>query len=707
MFYVKGCNLDGDYELVDYPSESITTVTVEELNNRVLSGEVIVGAKNIGGKVLVTPKGAFKRITIEDYAILSDQIWLIDSFNNADNGTTADRIIVERDKTKQKKYKWLCSEGHITEKSPKMIMSNSECKECTKYVPIDFETHCKQNPQYLYLLDEWADEEISPKDIAMGSNRPVKWRCPVGHIYEMRIPLRRNQGQGCNICSRGLQTSFPEQAMLYYLRQCGLNVESGYKFHGKHEIDIFLPDYNIGIEYDGAAWHSEEAQILADTSKSSIIIQGGIKLIRLREKGCPELNVDNCILLEVEYKDTANAIDILFQQLRTMGVDIGADVIIDLEADRHTILSGYRTLIAKRSIATTHPEVVLEWNFEKNVGIQPEMFSFGSGEKVWWLCKDCGYEWQASIGNRCTAKSGCPECAKNFDTWSKPRRIIDVLPDIKNFLEPNFEIDLDTEVLIRTTCLHVRCPECGVSEYRKNVGALIRRYNRLSCSNCNYSIPLLDIADEDYDSSMIKDKKTFKTHRVSLFASFPELETVWGTGNEHLDKDSLTLSTMETVNISCPKCGDTSPRKYFGSYVKRNEGVRCINPDCDFFLPWIKPKKAPFECTRENYDMEELKENTKPQKGQFMIQFFPKILDWWGENEMDILKMKALSGKTVNLICPYCSHKFHKGHIGVGYLERHLGIECPLCNYFEPVYNPDLDAEEYIGEKLGIPGFFF
>jgi len=25
MLYVKGCNLDGDYELVDYPSESITS----------------------------------------------------------------------------------------------------------------------------------------------------------------------------------------------------------------------------------------------------------------------------------------------------------------------------------------------------------------------------------------------------------------------------------------------------------------------------------------------------------------------------------------------------------------------------------------------------------------------------------------------------------------------------------------------------------
>lgn len=55
------------------------------------------------------------------------------------------------------------------------------------------------------------------------------------------------------------------------------------------------------------------------------------------------------------------------------------------------------------------PYLVKEYNFDKNVGIDFENLTEGSGKKVWWICSK-GHEWKANIYYR--AKGiGCPYCS--------------------------------------------------------------------------------------------------------------------------------------------------------------------------------------------------------------------------------------------------------------------------------------------------------
>ena len=56
---------------------------------------------------------------------------------------------------------------------------------------------------------------------------------------------------------------------------------------------------------------------------------------------------------------------------------------------------GKKTVVGVNDLKTTHPELLDEWDYEKNnkLGIFPEKVSRGSNEKVWWICKKCGYEW--------------------------------------------------------------------------------------------------------------------------------------------------------------------------------------------------------------------------------------------------------------------------------------------------------------------------
>ena len=71
---------------------------------------------------------------------------------------------------------------------------------------------------------------------------------------------------------------------------------------------------------------------------------------------------------------------------------------------------GKRVWIGFNDLSTTNPELVLEWNFEKNT-LLPTMITKGSNKKVWWKCRTCGHEWQATSHNRSKGR-GCPECAK-------------------------------------------------------------------------------------------------------------------------------------------------------------------------------------------------------------------------------------------------------------------------------------------------------
>jgi hypothetical protein len=66
------------------------------------------------------------------------------------------------------------------------------------------------------------------------------------------------------------------------------------------------------------------------------------------------------------------------------------------------------------NLKITHPNLCNEWNYNKNKGIVPENFSFGSSKKVWWICSVCGYEWCAAIGERTKDRMRCKKCKRSI-----------------------------------------------------------------------------------------------------------------------------------------------------------------------------------------------------------------------------------------------------------------------------------------------------
>lgn len=89
---------------------------------------------------------------------------------------------------------------------------------------------------------------------------------------------------------------------------------------------------------------------------------------------------------------------------------------------------------ASRNLATEYPELVKEWDWEKNDHTRPEDFSPRSSEKVWWRCEK-GHSWQATISNRTREyKGGCPCCSNR--KLCADNSLAQVRPDIAEGWHP-------------------------------------------------------------------------------------------------------------------------------------------------------------------------------------------------------------------------------------------------------------------------------
>ena len=61
-------------------------------------------------------------------------------------------------------------------------------------------------------------------------------------------------------------------------------------------------------------------------------------------------------------------------------------------------------------MATLFPNLLEEWNYEKNKGINSNELSVNSEIKANWKCKSCNNEWITAIRHR-TKGTGCPKCS--------------------------------------------------------------------------------------------------------------------------------------------------------------------------------------------------------------------------------------------------------------------------------------------------------
>lgn len=305
-----------------------------------------------------------------------------------------------------KKVWWKCSKGHEWQAVISSRSTGIGCPYCTNQkVLVGFNDLSTTNPD---LIKEWNYEKnhpLTPQDFTPGSGKKVWWKCIYEHEWQAAIHSR-SSGTGCPQCnSRG--SSLPEQGIAYYL-ETTCKTEQRQKIFGE-EVDVYLSDYKIGIEYDGEFYHRGKES--KDKRKEDILSTNGIYVIRIKEADHNEV-LDNQIMYVAD--NLGSNYGWMIRQLICLLVDITSNKSFELieihsDSDRLKIREKFNLYTKSNSLAVKNPELSKEWNYEKNGLLTPQMFFSGSGEKVWWKCAK-GHEWQAVISSR-SAGTGCPYCS--------------------------------------------------------------------------------------------------------------------------------------------------------------------------------------------------------------------------------------------------------------------------------------------------------
>ena len=471
---------------------------------------------------------------------------LINEFDVEKNGFSLREIM----SGSKREVWWRCDKGHSYHASVyRRLKVGSECGICSHNILMKNENDLlTTNPE---IAQEWDYDknDCNPDEVMAGSNIKKYWFiCPKGHSYQA-TPLSRKKGSNCPICSMERHTSFPEKAIFYYMKKQFNNTIENYRKSnlGSMEIDIYLPEYNIGIEYDGVAWHREFER---DLKKDNVCQQFGITLIRIREKGCADYDSDSIkkYIPPYDMQQLKDAILFVFDFLnQKFKLSIESD--IDVDRDRISIMERMNLSEKENSIAEYCPKIKEFWDYDKNGKITPEQIPHASYKKVHLKCK-IGHEWEVAVSNF-PSHPWCPYCSG--------RR---ALPGFNDLFTTNPELipfwsksNTMDPTKIKKGCNSKAlwyCPNCG-GEYEMKIAEKVKTPGCPYCSG----------------------------HRVlkgynDLATLFPEIALDWDfEKNTSLKPDEVTKGSSKKVWWKCHICS----YEWKASVSNRSFLKRCC-PQC-------------------------------------------------------------------------------------------------------------------------------
>lgn len=300
-----------------------------------------------------------------------------------------------------KKAWWICSKEHEWKATIYNRSNGKNCPYCSNQkVLIGYNDLATTNPKLAKQWHPTKNGKLTPQDVTASSGKKVWWICNKEHEWKAII-ASRNRGNNCPYCAKEKQTSFAEQAIYFYCKKITTAINRYIEF-GK-EIDIYLPEYNVGIEYNGMYWHKHKEQ--HDKDKIVYFAHKGIRIITVKESNKNFIDGD---VIEHNCNDI-NTINFVIENIfNLIGIELCE---IDINKDMPKILEQYIESEKENSIAIKCPKSIKEWNYEKNGKFLPTMISYGSNKKMWWKCEKCGYEWESQVGHYAHGH-WCPECSK-------------------------------------------------------------------------------------------------------------------------------------------------------------------------------------------------------------------------------------------------------------------------------------------------------
>lgn len=207
---------------------------------------------------------------------------------------------------------WVGACGHEWEMSVSKKVSGQGCPHCkNKIITPGINDLATKHPTIAKEWDGTKNFPLSASHIAPSAKNKHYWKCELGHEWEATVYSRTGKNKnGCPYCNFLSSRSKTEKEIYENLHATYPNkiieVNNRTLLEGQ-EIDIYLPEHSLAIEYNGLYWHSENAG-----KNSTYHYNKWLK--------CEENNIQLFYIWEDEYKKDKNKIfsylhNIIQQQL--------------------------------------------------------------------------------------------------------------------------------------------------------------------------------------------------------------------------------------------------------------------------------------------------------------------------------------------------------------------------------------------------------
>lgn len=382
---------------------------------------------------------------------------------------------------------WKCKLGHSWEASINSRNRGNGCPYCAGQKVWKGFNDLESRDPILAAQWDYINNDKLPSEVTYCSSKKVWWICDFGHSWQATI-TNRHQGRGCPECDKRNKTSFPQEAIFYYISREYPDSINRYKeiFSSGMELDIFIPCLNIGIEYDGP-YHAREGSYDREIRKYKICKENHITLLRVKNSASVRDRETCDYLINSEYNNqNYEAIDSIMAEISLI---IPLKNSFNTEEDSQIIKSRFLSELSSSSFPEKYPDVASEWNYEKNIGLNPRMFSPGSGEIVWWKCEK-GHEWPAAIYSRIGGGNNCPFCS-NQAVLADYNSLSHLYPDIAAewSIEGNAPL-LPTQITAHSGQKYLwKCPK-GHPDYLATVSSRTRGRGCPECKNEKISLAL-------------------------------------------------------------------------------------------------------------------------------------------------------------------------------------------------------------------------
>ena len=277
---------------------------------------------------------------------------------------------------------------------PSSIILGHGCKFCENNV-------MKTHEQFIKDLNK-INKTVTLIDKYFGNKNKIKCSCNICGNEWGAYPNNLLKGEGCPFCSH-TSTSFPEQLILESLKYVlgDEKVESRNKSVIGKELDIFVPKYNLAIEYGSWYWHKSRYE--KDLEKSKLCLNKGINLVVIMDSCDKKLDY-NCDFIFVnknlssEYKHIT---------LKNIILKIIHKYIKEIEFSDEEWEKIENKAYAQSKKITTEDFVSRLESVNDKIIILSEYTK--AKNKVKCLCKICNNRWEATPDKLLRGR-GCPKC---------------------------------------------------------------------------------------------------------------------------------------------------------------------------------------------------------------------------------------------------------------------------------------------------------